>query len=151
YVGAGAMKRIAIYVVLGSCAFFGGSASIPLSIGVPVSAQTRGPGLPPVPDVLLQLNDRFEAIARKVSAAVVSVEAIKPPKTNPVSGKAKPTEESGSGIIVQVDGRAGYLVLTNNHVVAQAKPEQITVQLSDGRIFRPGRVWADPETDIALL
>src|SRR5439155_4147387 len=81
----------------------------------------------------------------------VAVEAVKPPKTNPVSGKGKPTEESGSGVILQIEGRAGYLVLTNNHVIAQAKPDQITVHLSDGRIFRPGRVWADPETDIALL
>jgi S1-C subfamily serine protease len=140
-----------VYGVLGSCLFFGGSASTPLSIGLPVSAQTNAQSLPPVPDVVTQLSERFEAIARKVSPAVVSVEAVKPPKTNPVSGKGKATEESGSGVIVQVEGRTGYLVLTNNHVVAQARPEQITVHLSDGRIFRPGRVWADPETDIALL
>jgi S1-C subfamily serine protease len=43
------------------------------------------------------------------------------------------------------------MVLTNNHVVDKATPEQITVSLADGRLFHPGRVWTDPESDIAVL
>jgi serine protease Do len=144
------VKQLLVYGLLISCVFFGGAGGAPLSINLPASAQTAVPGLPAVPDVLMQLNDRFENIARRLSPAVVAVEAIKPPK-NPLSGKGKPTEESGSGVIIRAEGRNGYLVLTNNHVVAQAKPEQITIHLADGRIFRPGRVWTDPETDIALL
>src|SRR5205085_3092912 len=42
-------------------------------------------------------------------------------------------------------------VLTNNHVVAQAAPDQITINLADGRLFHPGRVWADAESDVAIL
>jgi S1-C subfamily serine protease len=121
--------------------------AIPLQIGAPAAAQGQG-GLPTV-DLATQLGERFEAIARKVGPAVVSIEAVKPPR--PGSDKAKPVEESGSGVIIKATGYSGYLVLTNNHVITQARAEQITVHLADGRIFRPSRVLADPETDIALL
>ena len=60
-------------------------------------------------------------------------------------------EESGSGVIIQMPGQTGYFVLTNNHVVSQAQPEQITIHLADGRIFKAARVWTDPESDVALL
>src|SRR5205823_3730039 len=56
-----------------------------------------------------------------------------------------------SGVVVHVDGQRGAFVLTNNHVIAQAPPEKITVNLADGRLFRPARIWADPESDVALL
>jgi S1-C subfamily serine protease len=79
--------------------------------------------------------------------AVVAVEATKPAAR---PGK-KPVEESGSGVLIQVPGQAGTFVLTNNHVVAGAPAAQITVSLADNRILHPGQVWADPESDVALL
>jgi S1-C subfamily serine protease len=86
-----------------------------------------------------------------MAPAVVAVEASKP-ATSTANGKTtKPVEESGSGVIVHLDGRPGFFVLTNNHVIAQARPEQISINLSDGRLLRPGRVWADPESDVAVL
>jgi S1-C subfamily serine protease len=42
-------------------------------------------------------------------------------------------------------------VLTNNPVIANARPLQITISLADGRLLRPGRIWADPESDVAVL
>ena len=42
------------------------------------------------------------------------------------------------------------LVLTNNHVIAQATIDHITVNLSD-ELLRPNRVWTDPESDVAVL
>jgi S1-C subfamily serine protease len=54
-------------------------------------------------------------------------------------------------VLIKTEGRRGCLVLTNNHVIAQAPANQITVSLADGRIFRPAQVWADPESDVALL
>ncbi|RME34290.1 MAG: DegQ family serine endoprotease [Gammaproteobacteria bacterium] len=52
----------------------------------------------------------------------------------------------GSGVIV--DAGKG-LVLTNNHVIANA--DQITVTLRDGRSLDAELVGTDPETDVALL
>ena len=56
------------------------------------------------------------------------------------------TQSLGSGVIV--DARRG-LVLTNNHVIANA--DQITVRLIDGREFQAKLVGADPETDVAVI
>src|SRR5262249_16130788 len=66
-------------------------------------------------------------------------------------GRPRAVEESGSGVLVRLAGQREVCVLTNNHVVQDATPAQITVSLGDGRIFRPDRLWTDPETDIAVL
>jgi len=144
------MKRVLLSCLVGACALVGGSAVvIPLQIGTTATAQVQ-PAALPAPDLITQLGDRFEAIARKVGPAVVAIEAVKPPRSGE-AGKGKVVEESGSGVLIKPEGRPGYLVLTNNHVIAQARPEQITIHLADARILRPNRVLADPETDIALL
>src|SRR5205823_14048192 len=49
------------------------------------------------------------------------------------------------------DAQRSVLVLTNNHAVANAAPAHITVGLADGRVLKPAFVWADPESDVALL
>jgi Do/DeqQ family serine protease len=53
---------------------------------------------------------------------------------------------AGSGVIV--DAAKGY-VLTNNHVIDDAKHIQVT--LKDGREFKAKLIGTDPDTDIALL
>lgn len=146
------MKRILLPCMIGLMVFFSAGAIIdlPLQISSPLSAQSKLPATSGSGDVLNALSDRFEAVAGKVLPAVVSVEAVKPPKVN-ASGKSKPVEESGSGVIVKSDAKKGYFVITNNHVVSQSKNEQITIQLPDGRVFRPTAVHADPESDLAIL
>ncbi|HKK15642.1 MAG TPA: DegQ family serine endoprotease [Gammaproteobacteria bacterium] len=52
----------------------------------------------------------------------------------------------GSGVIVDADRG---IVLTNNHVVANA--DQITVTLRDGRHLEAELVGTDPETDVAVI
>lgn len=149
------MKQTVVISLVGVVLFLGGTAAldIPLQIGPYLSAQTRiGNAAPGQLDPLLLVSDRFEAIAAKVSPAVVSVEALKPPKPAANgTGKGRPVEESGSGVLIKLDGRTGFFVLTNNHVVSQSRTDQITIHLADGRLFRPTQVWADPESDIALL
>ena len=56
------------------------------------------------------------------------------------------TQSLGSGVIV--DAKRG-LVLTNNHVIANAL--QITVTLSDGRQLEAELVGTDPQTDVAVV
>ncbi len=56
------------------------------------------------------------------------------------------TQSLGSGVIV--DAKRG-LVLTNNHVIANAL--QITVTLRDGRQLEAELVGTDPQTDIAVI
>jgi S1-C subfamily serine protease len=141
------MNRFLKTLLLGGCAFGGGAAGTALlNTANPVQAQASRPA-PPAALTPAQLGERFEAVIRQMSASVVSVEAVKPPPP----GKLKPTEESGSGVIVKLDGVSGTVVVTNNHVINGAKADQITVHLADDKIYRPTKVWADPESDIAVL
>lgn len=143
------MKRMLTMVFLCGCAFFGGSVAVIVSprFQMPVAAQPQAtePRPSSAAGDLTRLGDRFEQIARKVAPAVVAVDASKVA----TGAKGKTVEESGSGVIIRQ--QRGFMVLTNNHVVAQAAPEQITIHLSDGRIFHPNRVVADPESDVAVM
>lgn len=56
------------------------------------------------------------------------------------------TQSLGSGVIV--DAKRG-LVLTNNHVIANAV--EITVTLRDGRHLNAEVIGTDPETDVAVI
>ncbi len=98
-----------------------------------------------------RVGERFEYVARKVSPAVVAVEAVKqaPPRGN--AGKSRSIDESGSGVLIRIARHPGVFVLTNNHVIQQAPADQITVSLADNRILKPSRVWADPESDVAVM
>lgn len=151
------MRRALVLVFLGGCSFGGGMLAVALGPRLtPVAvAQTASPAAPAAAPSdagrsdLGSLSNRFEQVARKVAPAVVAIEAVKPaPKPG---AKNRSVEESGSGVLVRVAGQKGVLVLTNNHVIAQAAPAQITVSLADSRILKPSQVWADPESDIAIL
>jgi serine protease Do len=133
--------------VVGFCAFAGGALISLLAVQLTQNAHAQGDsGRAGLSDIS-QLSERFESIARQMSPSVVYVEAAKPTRT----GKSQPLEESGSGVIVRWPGQQTPLVLTNNHVIAQATADHITVNLSDGRLLRPTRVWTDPESDVAVL
>ncbi|MBS3108805.1 trypsin-like peptidase domain-containing protein [Candidatus Woesearchaeota archaeon] len=72
----------------------------------------------------------IQAAAKKVIPAVVYIEAI---------------DKSGSGSIISNDG----YIITNSHVVSDSS--NITVRLSDKRIFKAKLIGSDPQTDVALL
>jgi serine protease Do len=142
------MPRLAMTLFVGLCAYVGGLTSTWLfSGGSSAVAQNASPeqfgSLEP-----LRLSERFEQVARKVSPAVVAIEAVKPTIKD---GKNRSMDDSGSGVLVKIPGRSGVFALTNNHVIGKADPSRITVNLADGRLLKPTRVWTDPETDIALL
>lgn len=60
--------------------------------------------------------------------------------------RERKTQSLGSGVIV--DAERG-LVLTNNHVIANA--DQIKVTLRDGREFSAELIGTDPATDVAVI
>jgi len=145
------MNRFFKTMLLAGCAFGGGVAgTLVLNDAERLKAQTSRPAPPPASATAagsLAIGERFEAVIRQMAPSVVSVEAIKPP----APGKTKPVEESGSGVILRLDGVPGIVVITNNHVVSGARADQITIHLADDKIYRPSKVWADPESDIAAL
>jgi len=89
-------------------------------------------------------------VAERVLPSVVTISTTvsqRQPMMFPFFGG--PTERQaqgmGSGVIVSADG----YVLTNNHVVAEAK--QIKVTVSDKREFDAKVVGTDPKSDLAVI
>ena len=112
---------------------------------------------------LRQIGKTFAALAEKASPAVVGVEAVQVEERSPrmqdgqynhplfdddflqyFFGPRMPlsprnpreTVAQGSGFVITPDG----YILTNNHVVGNAKDDKVTVKLSDGTAQMSGRV-----------
>jgi S1-C subfamily serine protease len=135
---------------LGACSCLGGTLAVTFGIhGVsPAVAQisARPTGLDAA-----RISERFEYVAHKVSPAVVAVEAVKQTPARGTAGKTRSVDESGSGVLIRLPRYPGVYVLTNNHVIQQAAANQITISLADNRLLKPAKVWADPESDVALM
>jgi S1-C subfamily serine protease len=147
-------QRISWVVLIGGCAFLGGATAIVFFSRGETSgwAQPGQPGHrdlgPAIGTDPVAVSDRFEAVVKRVSPAVVYVEARKPAE-NP--NNRKTLEESGSGVITRLEGHPHPVVLTNHHVISGAEARKIIIHLADGRVLRPARVWSDPESDVAVL
>jgi serine protease Do len=53
----------------------------------------------------------------------------------------------GSGVLISPDG----FILTNNHVVAGARNERVSVTLHDKRFYDASIIGRDPQTDLAVI
>jgi serine protease Do len=117
------------------------------------------------------LNDAFVAASKAVSTTVVSINVVTErkaqrnqmqeffkffgdPRMNPSpedeedgGSDMERGEGSGSGVIISANG---YIV-TNNHVVEDAKDDGIRVILNDKREFKAKLVGKDPLTDLAVI
>ena len=100
------------------------------------------------PSTLVDLQNGFAAVARRIEPAIVSITSRQRLLTVPSSGAAArrpPVEIStGSGFVIRADG---YIV-TNDHVVDGA--DTVTVRLDDGREFT-GTVSRDFYSDLAVV
>jgi len=139
-------KRIALFGLVLAGAGIGGFLAVHISPKLTGQATAQSPSIS-TESGLRQLGNHFELVAQKVAPAVVAIEATK----LAVPGKSKSSEESGSGVIIEGESGKNSYVLTNNHVVSGASPEQVTINLADGRVFRAAQIWADPESDVAVL
>lgn len=83
-------------------------------------------------------------IVQVVRPSVVHIEALKS-----LNNGQRSIEETGAGVLFEYNERT--FVLTNRHVVDQAKHNDIRVQLADGRFFSPIRSWTDRGSDLAVL
>ncbi len=131
------------------------------------AAEAPPEALPPMPEELDRLSERFRAVAKRVKPSVVAIGVSQTvdSSTGPLDadeffrrffgreldrpGGRRPQKFQrqglGSGVIVDPGG----YILTNNHVVEDA--EQITVRLADGREFVAEVVGTDPPTEIAVI
>ena len=84
---------------------------------------------------------------KKITPAVVSIET-KFRAQDPKNRRRDAREGGNVGSGVVFDAKRG-LIITNNHVIDRA--DDITVTLTDGRIFKAKRVGIDPDFDLAVI
>jgi len=147
-----------------------------ISTGVRAQRQAAAPDATPlsIPSPV-QLSNSFSQVAKRVSPAVVNINAET--LARPTTRRRRPSDEEGedpreemfrrffgrpfeffdapqgqrshhlgSGVIVDPNG----YILTNNHVIAQA--DRIRVKLKDDSTLYDAKViGADPETDLAVI
>ena len=124
---------------------------------VPPSAQRPTPAADDVPD-LVAIERQFEALARRVSPAVVAISGADEHSSDDGAQRAEDLNPDrlgrllenvdrtvGTGLIVD----SGGYILTNDHVVAHA--EQLWVTTDDKKVYPAIVVGSDPRADLALL
>lgn len=97
-----------------------------------------------VPTNIIDIQNQIEEVASKISPAVVQIVSTTQ-VISPFFLQVIPQQGLGSGVIIRSDG----LILTNNHVIADAT--KIEVTLSNGKTYKGQVVGADPASDLALV
>ncbi|WP_437191879.1 trypsin-like peptidase domain-containing protein [Planctomicrobium sp. SH527] len=97
-----------------------------------------------VADTLRLAGRHLAAISAKTMPAVVNIESSRDSRSGEV-------QETGSGVIMRSPRTPGVFVITNRHVVADARLEQIEIYLHDGRVLTPTGKVEDAASDLAVL
>ena len=95
----------------------------------------------------LKFNRLIKSVVKVCQPSVVHIEAQKSVQKR--NGGLTRIEEAGAGVIIKHRGK--LYVITNRHVVADAKLSSILIQSHDGRFFRPTELRSDRDTDLAVL
>ncbi len=122
----------------------GGAQALPSATAGP--SPTLGPSPTPFPTVApLSLSAQEQALAalyNRVRPGVVNVDVV----IGPGGEQAAPQGQgSGSGFVIDKSGH----IVTNNHVVADARTVRVT--LWDDTVANAQVVGADPDSDLAVL
>ncbi|MCW2571635.1 MAG: htrA 2 [Frankiales bacterium] len=93
-----------------------------------------------------------EAAAAVIGPSVVTVEVSGTAvSSSPFGQQSQQISDTGSGVVVRVDGTTGY-ILTNNHVISAALTGgTVHVTLNDGRTLAATIVGHDTTSDLAVL
>ncbi len=98
----------------------------------PPTAESNAPVLPSIADVVAKVRPSVVAINTKA----ITYDFFNQPSTQ---------EGAGSGWIINENG----IIVTNSHVVEGA--ENVTVTLSDDRVFTAEIIRTDPRDDLAVI
>jgi serine protease Do len=91
----------------------------------------------------------LKTVVKLVSPTVVHIEAeVKETQSRKYGGKQS-VQEAGSGVVIEL--KKSFYILTNRHVIKDARMPDIKIRTDDGRSLIPTRVWSDPDTDIAVM
>ena len=100
-------------------------------------------------EILEAQSSVVKTVAKLVGPAVVHIDASVSEKAAMRHGNSRLVEEAGAGVIVNLQNK--HYIITNRHVILGALPERIKIKLADGRIITPGKIWQDPDTDVAVM
>src|SRR5256712_5811688 len=132
--------RSVAYQVLGVVLILGFLTVTPFSGATFAEELTGIRLLEEIQNVFINLADRVKPAVVNISPVSVSTKSSESPRER---GQNNPG--TGSGVIVDKDG----IVVTNNHVVGDAK--EVEVRLSDKSKYVGQVIGRDPDTDLAVV
>jgi len=109
------------------------------------SEYTAGaPSTQHITEILRQAGRHLSAISTKTMPSVVNIESTR-------DGRSGEVQETGSGVIMRSPRDNSIFIITNRHVVAGARLNQIEIFLHDGRVLAPTDKLEDQASDLAVL
>lgn len=133
-----------------SLALVGGTLFAPsLYAEEPVSIDHRARLFAELARDVEHLEQQGNVLKRAVKLVTPSVVHIEAKRDEDSRLQQKSVEEAGSGVVIERNGK--HFVVTNRHVIKYSSLSNISIKLADGQQLTPTKVWADRETDIAIL
>jgi serine protease Do len=149
----GAISLVVIGIVFGAIMVSGFGWVKPSYADIKIGADR--PPVEKIDEAAAAFNNAFVNVAEKVTPSIVQITVVTKVKNDLPEGfhfffpfrddVPKEQQGGGSGIIISNDG----YILTNNHVVEDAK--QVTVTLHDKREVDATVIGTDPLTDLAVI